>query len=123
MRFPRGREFPVKYWEVRRPSPEDDFSIEVSYRDLDGRSYTSIVEIRCTDSMPLDEPRATLQVRDVMIGTGATAPTADLDLPRDTANTCRRRDEEAPVPRFINDFIAFRRARRVSDATSRRGMS
>jgi hypothetical protein len=67
--LPGGREFPVKFWEVRRPTPQEDFSIEVSYRDLDGRSYTSIVEIRCIDSIPLDEPKATLQIMDIKIET------------------------------------------------------
>jgi hypothetical protein len=71
--LPPGIEFPLKFSNVPRPGPQQTFAVDVSYRDVSSRSYTSSIRIRCTDTKPLTANRATLQVVDVPI-TARPAP-------------------------------------------------
>jgi hypothetical protein len=57
----------LKFWNVSRPGPQQTFTVDVSYRDVGNRSYTSSIRIRCTDTDALAGNEATLQVFDVPI--------------------------------------------------------
>ena len=113
-----GELTPNGFYDVDRAEGAIDHWYGIREYELDQRKgYASLTITTQLDELRkivgwIDAARAALRPL-----TGDPSSLEELVKPR------RRRDEEAPVPRFINDVVAFMRARRANDATSRRGMS